>query len=99
MRYLYYALGEGAIGFANFGLDRVRVDGVMAQRLRRRWRARLLGRSIANWRRWRLQEGEDGGRGARISQRSWIFEDGGGGFVSTCMTRRQPRFRRHRYAG
>jgi beta-galactosidase GanA len=28
-RYLYYALGEGAIGFANFGLDRIRVDGVM----------------------------------------------------------------------
>ena len=28
-RYLYYALGEGAIGFANFGLDRVHVDGVM----------------------------------------------------------------------
>jgi hypothetical protein len=28
-RYLYYAVGEGAIGFANFGLDRVHVDGVM----------------------------------------------------------------------
>jgi beta-galactosidase GanA len=28
-RYLYYALGEGAIGFANFGLDRIRVDGAM----------------------------------------------------------------------
>ena len=28
-RYLYYALGEGAIGFANFGLDRIRVDGVI----------------------------------------------------------------------
>ena len=28
-RYLYYALGEGAIGFANFGLDRFHVDGVM----------------------------------------------------------------------
>jgi len=28
-RYLYYALGEGAIGFANFGLDRIHVDGVM----------------------------------------------------------------------
>jgi beta-galactosidase GanA len=28
-RYLYYALGEGAVGFANFGLDRIRVDGVM----------------------------------------------------------------------
>jgi beta-galactosidase GanA len=28
-RYLYYALGGGAIGFANFGLDRIRVDGVM----------------------------------------------------------------------
>jgi beta-galactosidase GanA len=26
-RYLYYALGEGAIGFANFGLDRIHVDG------------------------------------------------------------------------
>jgi len=26
-RYLYYALGEGAIGFANFGLDRVHLDG------------------------------------------------------------------------
>jgi len=25
-RYLYYALGEGAIGFANFGLDRIHVD-------------------------------------------------------------------------
>lgn len=25
-RYLYYALGEGAIGFANFGLDRLHVD-------------------------------------------------------------------------
>jgi beta-galactosidase GanA len=29
-RYLYYALGEGAIGFANFGLDRVHVDGPMS---------------------------------------------------------------------
>ncbi len=28
-RYLYYALGDGAIGFANFGLDRIRVDGTM----------------------------------------------------------------------
>lgn len=28
-RYLYYALGEGAIGFANFGLDRIRVDDAM----------------------------------------------------------------------
>jgi len=28
-RYLYYALGEGAIGFANFGLDRIHVDGTM----------------------------------------------------------------------
>ena len=28
-RYLYYALGEGAVGFANFGLDRVHVDAVM----------------------------------------------------------------------
>ncbi len=28
-RYLYYALGEGAIGFANFGLDRIPVDGSM----------------------------------------------------------------------
>ena len=26
-RYLYYALGEGAIGFANFGLDRIHVNG------------------------------------------------------------------------
>ena len=25
-RYLYYALGEGAIGFANFGLDRLHLD-------------------------------------------------------------------------
>ncbi len=25
-RYLYYALGDGAIGFANFGLDRLHVD-------------------------------------------------------------------------
>jgi beta-galactosidase GanA len=29
-RYLYYALGEGAIGFANFGLDRIHVDGTMS---------------------------------------------------------------------
>ena len=28
-RYLYYALGDGAIGFANFGLDRIHVDGPM----------------------------------------------------------------------
>ena len=28
-RYLYYALGEGAIGFANFGLDRIHIDGEM----------------------------------------------------------------------
>jgi beta-galactosidase GanA len=28
-RYLYYALGDGAIGFANFGLDRIPVDGPM----------------------------------------------------------------------
>lgn len=27
-RNLFYALGEGAIGFANFGLDRMHVDGV-----------------------------------------------------------------------
>ena len=26
-RYLYYALGDGAIGFANFGLDRIHIDG------------------------------------------------------------------------
>lgn len=25
-RYLYYALGDGAVGFANFGLDRLRMD-------------------------------------------------------------------------
>jgi beta-galactosidase GanA len=25
-RYLYYAMGDGAIGFANFGLDRLRLD-------------------------------------------------------------------------
>ena len=29
-RYLYYALGDGAIGFANFGLDRIHVDGPMS---------------------------------------------------------------------
>jgi beta-galactosidase GanA len=29
-RYLYYAVGEGAVGFANFGLDRINVDGVMS---------------------------------------------------------------------
>jgi beta-galactosidase GanA len=28
-RYLYYALGEGAIGFANFGLDRIHLDAEM----------------------------------------------------------------------
>ena len=28
-RYLYYALGEGAIGFANFGLDRIHANGEM----------------------------------------------------------------------
>ena len=28
-RYLYYALGEGAIGFANFGLDRIHVEGTL----------------------------------------------------------------------
>ncbi len=28
-RYLYYAVGEGAIGFANFGLDRIHIDGTM----------------------------------------------------------------------
>jgi beta-galactosidase GanA len=28
-RYLYYALGEGAIGFSPFGLDRFHIDGAM----------------------------------------------------------------------
>jgi beta-galactosidase GanA len=28
-RNLYYAVGEGAIGFANFGLDRMRIDGTV----------------------------------------------------------------------
>jgi beta-galactosidase GanA len=27
-RYLYYALGDGAIGFGNFGVDRIHVDGM-----------------------------------------------------------------------
>lgn len=29
-RYLYFALGDGAVGFANFGLDRLRVDGPLS---------------------------------------------------------------------
>ena len=28
-RYLYYALGEGAVGFANFGLDRIHINAEM----------------------------------------------------------------------
>ena len=51
-RYLYYALGEGAIGFANFGLDRVHVDGAMDAETLRRWRAfGCWVRSIGSWRR------------------------------------------------
>jgi beta-galactosidase GanA len=29
-RYLYYAIGDGAVGFANFGLDRVHLDGPLS---------------------------------------------------------------------
>jgi hypothetical protein len=32
-RYLYFALGEGAIGFANFGLDRLHVDEPLNQEM------------------------------------------------------------------
>ncbi|WP_198152237.1 DUF5597 domain-containing protein [Granulicella tundricola] len=42
-RYLYYALGEGAIGFANFGLERVRLEGMDAETSAQIEGFRLLG--------------------------------------------------------
>jgi len=32
-RYLYFALGDGAVGFANFGLDRLRIDQPLNQEM------------------------------------------------------------------
>jgi beta-galactosidase GanA len=32
-RYLYFALGDGAVGFANFGLDRLRLDSLNSEML------------------------------------------------------------------
>ncbi len=66
-RYLYYALGEGAIGFANFGLDRIHVDGTMNAetasqvegfRLARLLRPRAGSAGLCG-------QGEDGRRGTR----------------------------------
>ncbi len=74
-RYLYYALGEGAIGFANFGLDRIHVDGVMSAetasqvegfRLLGLVRPRAGGAGLCG-------QGEDGGGGAGISQEELDF--------------------------
>jgi beta-galactosidase GanA len=43
-RYLYYAIGQGAIGFANFGLDRLKLDGTLdAESLSQIEGFRLLG--------------------------------------------------------
>ena len=42
-RYLYFALGDGAVGFANFGLDRLHVDSAEPGDAGRRQRLRLLG--------------------------------------------------------
>jgi beta-galactosidase GanA len=42
-RYLYYALGEGAIGFANFGLDRVKLEAPDAETIAQIEGFRLLG--------------------------------------------------------
>ena len=49
-RYLFYAVGDGAIGFANFGLDRVHLDEPLSAEMRRRWRAfDCWVRSIGSW--------------------------------------------------
>jgi beta-galactosidase GanA len=42
-RYLYYAVGEGALGFANFGLDRVNLDAPNAETTAQIEGFRLLG--------------------------------------------------------
>jgi beta-galactosidase GanA len=42
-RYLYYAVGAGAIGFANFGLDRVKLDAPDAETISQIEGFRLLG--------------------------------------------------------
>ncbi|MDP9039175.1 MAG: DUF5597 domain-containing protein [Acidobacteriota bacterium] len=42
-RYLYYAVGDGAVGFANFGLDRLKLDDLKGEMLAVVEGFRLLG--------------------------------------------------------
>jgi beta-galactosidase GanA len=42
-RYLFYAVGDGAVGFANFGLDRVHLDELSAETIAQIEGFRLLG--------------------------------------------------------
>jgi beta-galactosidase GanA len=42
-RYLFFAIGQGAIGFANFGLDRIRMDAPDAETIAEMEGFRLLG--------------------------------------------------------